>query len=230
MKGSGFLIDKGLVVTNNHVIAGCSADQMRGLTSKGEPVTFSKSAVDEDVDLALLRPSKPLAGGLHLAAGKKPKVGSQMCTWGYPLTFNGPAPILSTAVLAGFTEDGTGAKKVKHLILNGAINPGNSGGPIFEVGSNAIVGIVVAKFLPYSPEVQRNITLLANNPQTAIGGSGSGNFTGKDAQGNEVTVYQSQVVAMILQNFYNGTQVSLGEGISVEELSSFLDTEAAKQL
>jgi hypothetical protein len=228
MKGTGFLIDAGLIVTNNHVLNGCTAEQMQGITSQGSAITFTKSAVDKDVDLALLKPSHQLTGGLHLAAADKPKVGASVSTWGYPLAFNGPAPILSTAILAGFIEDGIGGKKVKHLILNGAINPGNSGGPLFQGNDDKVIGIVVAKYLPYSPQVQTLISLLASNTKSMLSGVGSGNFVGKDAQGNEITVTPSMVTASVLQEFYNGTQVSLGEAISVEELKTLLASKASE--
>lgn len=168
-----------------------------------------------------------MTGGLHLASADKPKVGASVSTWGYPLAFNGPAPILSTAILAGFTEDGIGTKKVKHLILNGAINPGNSGGPLFQGNDDKVIGIVVAKYLPYSPQVQRLITLLASNTQSMLSGVGSGNFVRRDAQGHEITITPSMVTAAVLQEFYNGTQVSLGEAISVDELKMLLASKAS---
>jgi S1-C subfamily serine protease len=227
-KGSGFLIDTGLIVTNNHVLNGCTAGQMQCITSQGSTISFTKAVVDKDVDLALLKPSHQMTGGLHLASADKPKVGASVSTWGYPLAFNGPAPILSTAILAGFIEDGIGAEKVKHLILNGAINPGNSGGPLFQGNDDKVIGIVVAKYLPYSSEVQRLITLLASNTQSMLTGVGSGNFVGKDAQGHEITVTPSMVTASVLQEFYNGTQVSLGEAISVEELKTLLASKASE--
>jgi hypothetical protein len=184
--------------------------------------------MDKDVDLALLKPSHQMTGGLHLSVADKPKVGASMSTWGYPLAFNGPAPILSTAILAGFTEDGIGLKKVKHLILNGAINPGNSGGPLFQGNDDEVVGIVVAKYLPFSPPVQTLITLLASNTQSMMQGLGSGNFIGKDAHGNQRTITQSMVTASVLQESYNGTQVSLGEAISVLELKTLLASKASE--
>ena len=228
MKGSGFLIDIGLIVTNNHVINGCTAEQMQGITSQGSTISFTKAVADKDVDLALLKPSHQMTGGLHLVSAEKPKVGASVSTWGYPLAFNGPAPILSTATLAGFIEDGTGAKKVKHLILNGAINPGNSGGPLFQGNDDKVIGIVVAKYLPYSPQVQMLITLLASNNQSMLGGVGSGNFYTKDAQGHQIMITPSMVTAAVLQEFYNGTQVSLGEAISVEELETLLASKASE--
>jgi len=215
MKGTGFLIDNGLVVTNNHVVSGCNADQMMGVTSAGVQIRFLKVTADPDVDLALLKPSQKMIGGLHLASGEKPPVGTSVSTWGYPLQFNGPTPLLSTGYIAGFIEDGIGAKKVKHLVINGAINPGNSGGPLFITGSDKVIGIVVAKFLPYSPYVQKAINVMSNN-QNGF------QYTGTDASGQSITMSEAQVVATVLQEFYNGTQVMIGEAISVSELKALL--------
>src|SRR5712692_7035158 len=40
MKGTGFLLKNGLVVTNEHVVAGCNAQQMLALSSMGSEVRF----------------------------------------------------------------------------------------------------------------------------------------------------------------------------------------------
>jgi S1-C subfamily serine protease len=223
MKGSGFLIDDGLVVTNNHVVSGCTADQMVGLTSEGTVVQFLNVATDADVDLALLKPSKPMRGGLQLAAEDKPPVGTPVSTWGYPLQFNGPSPLLSNGYIAGFIEDGVGATKVKHLVINGAINPGNSGGPLFTLNSNKVIGIVVAKFLPYSPAVQKIISVMSNTSSGVI-------YNGTDASGHPATLSEAQIVADVLQEFYNGTQVMIGEAISVSELKEFIQKKGAALL
>src|SRR6266850_3648053 len=54
-KGTGFLLKSGLVVTNAHVVAGCDAQQMVAMPSKGSVVHFSKIVTDGVRDLALLR-------------------------------------------------------------------------------------------------------------------------------------------------------------------------------
>jgi S1-C subfamily serine protease len=46
-KGSGFLIDTGLIVTNNHVLNGCTAGQMQCITSQGSTISFTKAVVDK---------------------------------------------------------------------------------------------------------------------------------------------------------------------------------------
>jgi S1-C subfamily serine protease len=196
---------------------------MIGLTSGGKQIKFLKVATDPDVDLALLKPSQTRSGGLHLATLDSPSVGTSVSTWGYPLQFNGPAPLLSNGYIAGFTEDGLGVRKVKHLIVDGAINPGNSGGPLFKAGDDKVIGIVVAKFLPYSPSVQNIISAMSTTDSGLI-------YTGTDGSGNPIKMSEAQIVAKVLQEFYNGTQVMIGEAISVSELKSLLaQTEAEFQ-
>jgi S1-C subfamily serine protease len=221
MKGTGFLIDKGLVVTNNHVVSGCGPEQMIGYSSAGRVIHFAKMATDGDVDLALLKPLQPLTGGLHLSTVDRPSVGTSVSTWGYPLQFNGPAPLLSNGYIAGFIEDGAGARKVKHLVVDGAINPGNSGGPLFKEGDDKVIGIVVAKFLPFSPSVQQIISVMSKTPSGLI-------YNGTDGTGQPVRMSEAQVVATVLQEFYNGTQVMIGEAISVTELKILLAAKEAE--
>jgi hypothetical protein len=222
MKGTGFLIDNGLVVTNNHVVAPCSAQQMIGLSSLGKQVKFRKVATDVTVDLALLRPSEQLSGGLHLAApAENPPVGISVSTWGYPLNFNGPAPLLSTGYIAGFIEDGAGVKKVKHLVIDGAFNPGNSGGPLFKANDDKVIGIVVAKFLPFPPAVEQTIIMMSKVGSGVI-------YTGTDATGKPTSISEAQIVASVLQEFYKGTQVMIGEAISVAELRAMLVSKEAE--
>src|ERR1700685_2431950 len=53
MKGTGFLISGGKIVTAAHVVAGCEAVDVKGTTSLGQSVQFSHPIVrDERLDLA----------------------------------------------------------------------------------------------------------------------------------------------------------------------------------
>lgn len=214
MKGTGFISD-GLVVTNNHVVNGCSAEQMVGISVFGTQVSFTKMVTDPIVDLALLWPSQLLTGGLSLAEADDIPVGASVSTWGYPLQFNGPAPLLATGVIAGYMQDGLGERKVKHLVINGAINPGNSGGPLFTSGDDKVIGVVVAKFLPYSAADSKIIEALSKNKYGMM-------YNGTDANGQPKSFSEAEIVAAVLQDFYNGTQVMIGEAIAVSELRSFL--------
>jgi S1-C subfamily serine protease len=95
---------------------------------------------DPNRDLALLCPAKALTESLELNGDENPAVETEVETWGYPLRYEDPAPILSRGYVAGYRmevrpqADGRRGSPVKHLIVNGALNPGNSGGPLIDTG------------------------------------------------------------------------------------------------
>jgi S1-C subfamily serine protease len=67
-KGTGFLIDSGQIITNEHVVNGCTAANMEAYAPTGRTVHFTGMTVDADRDLAVLRPSEKLSGGLPLGS------------------------------------------------------------------------------------------------------------------------------------------------------------------
>ena len=154
MKGTGFILREGLIVTNNHVVEGCTAGEMKANPFGAGEFGFLKMATDKDVDLAVLRPSKRFTEGLELAPDRDSQIGTSVNTWGFPLTYNGPAPLLSVGYVAGYVKDGENGKEVKHIVVNGAFNPGNSGGPLFRANDNKVIGVVVAKFHLYTATCQ----------------------------------------------------------------------------
>ncbi|HLW86524.1 MAG TPA: serine protease [Candidatus Sulfotelmatobacter sp.] len=88
-KGTGFLLSDGLIVTNNHVVEGCTAEEMKANPFGAQEFGFSKMAADKDVDLALLHPSRHLTGGLELGSDTDKPLATPVTTWGFPLTYNG---------------------------------------------------------------------------------------------------------------------------------------------
>ena len=222
VKGTGFILRGGLIVTNNHVVEGCTAEEMKANPIGSEGFGFSKMVVDKGVDLALLRPSKHLTGGLDLAPDTDSEIGTSVNTWGFPLSYNGPAPLLSVGYIAGYVKDGENGKEVKHIVVNGAFNPGNPGGPLFRANDDKVIGVVVAKFHLYPPFVQQAIQALAH-PNAGIGG-----VQVTDEHGNTKTLFESQITAMVLDQFYTTTQVMIGEAISVSELRSFVNRRKAE--
>jgi Trypsin-like peptidase domain len=221
MKGTGFLLSNGLIVTNNHVVEGCTAEEIRANPFGAEEFGFSKMAIDKDIDLALLHPSKTLRGGLELGSDQDPPLGTSVNTWGFPLTYNGPAPLLSVGYVAGYVKDGERGKEVKHIVVNGAFNPGNSGGPLFRANDNRVIGVVVAKFHLYPPQVTQAIQVLANSNFGLM-------YQGKDGAGHDASFSEAQITAMVLEEFYKTTQVMIGEAISVSELRAFLNRKKAE--
>ncbi len=161
-KGTGFLIANGMIVTDNHVVEGCAATELRALSASGATIRFLRMATDADRDLALLKPAMPITGGLTLASDISPDVGATVTTWGYPLIYNGPAPLLSVGYVAGFDSAVSHGKTIKHIVVNGAFNPGNSGGPLLLHGTDKVVGVVVWKMLILPQWTKAYITGLGN--------------------------------------------------------------------
>jgi hypothetical protein len=174
--------------------------------------------VSPKLDLAAIRLHSAPADGLRIQVSK-PQVGERVHTWGYPLAWNGPSPLLSVGYLAGFTPSQAtlGSPIVKHYVINGAFNPGNSGGPLIASVEDAVIGVVVSK---HAPITQWHLSALE-----ALKNQKSGfQYTATDGGGNTFTFSEGQLVGDLLQYFRDMTQVVIGEAIAADELVSFLDT------
>jgi S1-C subfamily serine protease len=140
-EGSGFVVsDGGHVLTNNHVVAGCSSIHTR--LPDGTDLVASVLAHDKINDLALLvLPTQPTQVA-SFRSGKVVRQGEPVVAVGFPL-----APVLasgpnvatgSVAALAGAFDDS------RYLQFSAPTQPGNSGGPLFDSAGN-VVGVVNAK-------------------------------------------------------------------------------------
>lgn len=136
--GSGFLIgSEGLMLTNHHVVEDNETVVVR-FDGIQEELTADVLAVDEAVDLALLKvvlPSGAARKGLQFDT-KSPRLGSEYVALGYPLD----AEVLNA-------NDGQFSQVTgEGLVLDGTIQPGNSGGPVIS-NSGDVVGVVRSKTL-----------------------------------------------------------------------------------
>jgi len=217
-KGTGFLIKTGQIITNEHVVRDCSVSEIYAYSSYRKKISFRQIILDEKRDLAILIPTEEIQGGLSLGSDDNLLVGTLVSTWGFPLGYSEPPPILSVGYLSGFKayeKNNSGKDVIKHLVVNGAFNPGNSGGPLFISNDDKVIGIVVSKHAPISNYLLSSIEVLAKN-RTGVG------FTFIDKEGNEKLLIESQIVAELLQYFRDLTQVMIGEAISISELKAFL--------
>jgi S1-C subfamily serine protease len=214
-KGTGFLLSNGYIITNEHVVRNNPTPKIIAISPTGKTITFSNSIIDAKRDLAILVPTEKLGGGLSLGDDSTLNVGSMVTTWGFPLGYNGPAPLLSVGYLAGFKDYRNGSDIIKHLVVNGAFNPGNSGGPLFLSGDNKVIGIVVSKHAPISQFHKSALDVLAKNASGVA-------FDATNEKGEKVTFVESQLVAGLLNYFRDLTQVMIGEAISVSDLKDLL--------
>ncbi|GAC1651371.1 MAG: hypothetical protein NVS4B3_11940 [Gemmatimonadaceae bacterium] len=139
--GSGVYISaEGEILTNKHVVRGCTDIRVR--TDSGPSIPARVVALDADDDLALVKLPQP---SLHSAAFRgEPALrpGDDVVAVGYPLLgllANQPNVTTGTvSALAGIYND-------THLLqMSAPVQPGSSGGPLFDASGN-VVGIVVTK-------------------------------------------------------------------------------------
>lgn len=214
--GTGFLLQTGVMVTNSHVVGSCLEDTLYAISNTNEHLSFHKVINDKERDLALLIPAKHLAHGLVLSTKPLPQPGIAVSTWGYPLLYTGTTPLLSVGYVSGFRMDESNGKPVKHIVVNGAFNHGNSGGPLFVARDNEVIGVVVLTFHFYPPMVRQIIDAMLK----ANSGMVVGKMKGPD--GKDRNLFEQQINAMVLDEFYNKTQVMIGEAIAGSELASFI--------
>ena len=124
--------------------------------------------------------------------------------------------------VSGYRGDDSHGALVKHIVVNGAFNHGNSGGPLLLSRSSEVVGIVVLTYNFYPPAVRQVIDMLAKQQYGLMVGT----RTAADGQTQQVS--EAQVTAMVLDEFYQKTQVMIGEAISVSELKAMLKEHASE--
>jgi len=130
-QGSGWVVSRGLVATNAHVIAG--HDGTRVLAPNGQVVSASPVYVDAANDIALLRVRELRLGPLSVS--REPDLPRPVALLGYPR--NGP--LVATAATAGesrtvLSPDAYGGRVRPRVVvpLRGAVQPGESGGPVVD--------------------------------------------------------------------------------------------------
>ncbi|UZE93564.1 MAG: trypsin-like peptidase domain-containing protein [Candidatus Pacearchaeota archaeon] len=216
-KGTGFLYKSGYVITNWHVINDCSEKEIILISNKGEEIKVLELISDKDIDLAALKPEKKLQGGLEIDNSSEIKPGVQISTWGHPLEYPGPAPLLSVGYISGFRDhyETKTSQMIKHIVVNGAFNPGNSGGPLFISGEKKVIGVVVSKHAPMNSFLNSALEALSKTKGGFV-------YTATDGEGNKKEFMEAHLVAELLKHQRKLTQVMIGEAIDRSELINFL--------
>ncbi|WP_048439110.1 S1C family serine protease [Caenimonas sp. SL110] len=144
------IIDKGVILTNLHVVAG--ADRIKVVFSDGLEATATITGVQSENDLAVLQASKipddMIAATMRSTNDLAP--GDKVLAVGFPF---GIGPSASGGVISGLKRvfrSPEGKQDMKNLIqFDAAANPGNSGGPLVTMDGE-VVGIVTAILNPTS--------------------------------------------------------------------------------
>jgi S1-C subfamily serine protease len=138
--GTGFAIAQGRIITNHHVVEGCTEVRLR--TSSGAEFSAAIQARDPQRDLALLTTRGDIGPPLRFRASPEIRRGEPVVTYGFPLAgLLSSGPTLTTgdvSALSGLRDN------PQHFQISAPVQPGNSGGPLLDLAGN-VVGVVTSK-------------------------------------------------------------------------------------
>lgn len=139
--GTGFFVsNRGYVITNNHVIDGCTTATIRGAVN---PVDAQVVAVDEQNDLALLKTTvQPQRTATMRISDKSVRVGDPVMVMGYPQEhgITGVYKVMEASIVGmqGPLNEPT------WIQFTSSAQQGNSGGPLLDTSGN-VIGVIVGK-------------------------------------------------------------------------------------
>lgn len=157
--GSGIIVDanRGLVLTNHHVIA--KASEIGVGMHDGRTLDAELIGADPETDVAVLRiPAKDLSA-LSFADSDALKVGDFVVAIGNPF---GLSQTVTSGIVSGLSRTGLGIEGYESFIQTDAsINPGNSGGPLVNLRGE-LVGMNTAILAPSGGNIGIGFAIPAN--------------------------------------------------------------------
>ncbi len=139
--GSGVILDaeKGIVVTNSHVIA--DADQIKVTLKDGREFEARVLGEDPDADVAVIQINADRLVSIPLAKSENVQVGDFVVAIGTPF---GLEQTVTSGIVSALGRSGLGIEVYENFIQTDAsINPGNSGGALVNL-KGELVGINTA--------------------------------------------------------------------------------------
>ena len=139
--GSGFVVGRdGWVLTNHHVVKGCSSLTVVDSTRLHAPARVV--ATDPLADLALLKAEQSYGAVARFRNGPGARLAEGVVALGFPLpgllASDVNVSLGNVSALSGIADDST------RLQISAPVQPGNSGGPLLDLSGN-VIGVVVSK-------------------------------------------------------------------------------------
>lgn len=158
--GSGFIIDaeKGLIVTNNHVIR--DADEVRVTLHDDTTLDAKILGKDDKTDLALLQVTSPTHKLVAVPFGNSDdmRVGDWILAIGNPFGLGGT---VTSGIISARARDINSGPYDDFIQTDASINRGNSGGPMFNL-KGEVIGINTAIFSPTGGSVGIGFAIPSN--------------------------------------------------------------------
>ena len=143
-QGSGFIIsDKGLIVTNNHVITGASSITV--VLHDGKTLQAKLIGADAKTDLALLKVKTDIKlKAVNWGNSDGVKVGNWAMAIGNPF---GLVNTVTVGIVSARARDINAGPFDDFIQTDASINRGNSGGPLFNL-KGEVIGVNTAIYSP----------------------------------------------------------------------------------
>ena len=158
--GSGFVIDadKGLIVTNNHVIA--DADQITVILADNKNLKAELVGRDAKLDIAVLRvpTGEHTLTAVSFGDSDAARVGDWVLAIGNPFGMSGT---VTAGIISARARDIHAGPYDDFIQSDAAINRGNSGGPMFNLNGE-VIGINTAIFSPTGGSIGIGFAIPAN--------------------------------------------------------------------
>jgi serine protease Do len=161
--GSGFVVGAdGLIVTNNHVVAGAKTVRVRLADSREFPAQIV--GTDAATDIALLRVKAGHLPVLRLGSSEKISVGDAVIAIGNPY---GLGQTVTAGIVSARGRTLDADPYIDFLQTDAAINRGNSGGPL--VGTDGtVLGVTSVIFSPSGGSVGLGFAIPAETVAAVI--------------------------------------------------------------
>jgi serine protease Do len=139
-QGTGVIATEGgMIVTNNHVIAG--ADRVRVVLYDGSEVDGTVIGADPETDLAIVKIDRDDLQPAIFADSDEVQVGDWVVALGSPY---GLSQTVTAGIISALGREAVGlARFENYMQTDAAINPGNSGGPLVNLDGD-VIGINTA--------------------------------------------------------------------------------------
>ena len=136
-EGTGFFVATGVLVTNAHVVEGCTNVTV---SVGGNPSQGTVIARDVTNDLAAVRTRATAPAVAKLRSGSR--LGEEVSVFGFPL--NGLLATSGNFTRGNITATAGLGDDSRFFQISDPVQPGNSGGPLVDDSGN-VVGVVTAK-------------------------------------------------------------------------------------
>lgn len=158
--GSGFVVnvEKGLIITNNHVVSG--ADDIKVTLHDDTVIPAKLLGSDEKTDIALLQADLKGQKVVQAPLGNSDavRVGESIFAIGNPFGLGGT---VTAGIISARARDINSGPYDDFLQTDASINRGNSGGPLFNM-KGEVIGINSAIFSPTGGSVGIGFAIPSN--------------------------------------------------------------------